>query len=102
MECPARQTFYDEDGRLSFVIGSLHYTFPLGLDGPREVGRILSRAANGRPTGWTEMGDSDLKFIVPDGDEGSRLHMSGAKGCPPRGVLCAMFASPGEPENGSE
>ena len=78
---PVREIFYDKDGTPSFVVGSLHFTFPLGLEGPREVRRIQSRAAIGRPTGWTEMGDSDLKFIVPVGDEGSRLH-----GRVPRGV----------------
>ena len=80
-ERTVRATFYDEDGTQSFVVGSLHYTFPLGLERPREVRRIHSRAANGRPTGWTEMVDADLKFIVPVGDEGSRLH-----GRVPRGV----------------
>ena len=81
-EHPERATFYDEDDTPSFVVGSLHYTFPLGLEGPREVRRILSRAANGRPIGWIVMGDTDLKFIVPIGDEGSRLHRR-----VPRGVL---------------
>ena len=80
-EHPERATFYGDDGTPSFVVGSLHYTFPSGLDGPREVRRIRSRAANGRPTGWTEMGDADLKFIIPVGDEGSKLH-----GRVPRGV----------------
>ena len=60
--------------RATFVVCSLHYTFQLGLEGPSEVRRIHSRAANGRPTGWTEIGDADLKFIVPVGDEGIRLH----------------------------
>ena len=48
---------------------------------PREVQRNNSRAANRKPTGWTEMGDSDRKFIVPDSEEGSKLH-----GQVPRGV----------------
>ena len=102
---PARRaTYYDEDGTPSFVVGTLHYTFPEGLTGPRKVRRIESRGANGRPDGWTEMGDADLKFIVPVGDEGSKLHIgprgvrpedSSVECLPPKETLIDMEASSG-------
>lgn len=68
-----RKVLFDEDGTPSFVVGTIHYTFPEGLQGPRDMHKIVGYQPTGQPV-YGSITNTDVPYIVKVGDEGSSTY----------------------------